>query len=213
MRTLRQETYRPDLRAKEHLVLKDRVLLTQVNAAALQYVGSENNVSAKDLMSGKDLPCALMSTPWQEAPYIVVGRDRTITFAELAERTRRAGTAQVRLRKHPHTTVLSVTASRTNQIDGQQAITFILSPERELSPQVPPSQIESKAETHGDPNAPVDAATLLDSLPESTVAIDRNGTVIAVGRSRMNSGKQNDAELSAIRVGTNYLDACRRGLQ
>jgi PAS domain S-box-containing protein len=54
----------------------------------------------------------------------------------------------------------------------------------------------------------VDAGTLLDSLPESTVALDRDGRIIAASQSWMDFGEANDAVPSRIGVGTNYLTAC-----
>lgn len=201
--------------------------MTQANAAALSYLGCENDASSEDL------PEVLMATSWQEDPYIVVGTDRTITLANLAKRTYRNGTTHVRLRKSPGTPLFSVVASCTKRIDGGQTITFILSPETEPSqaspthepssdpassdPASPRAQAESEAELEAEsreePAVSVDAGTLLDSLPESTVALDRDGRIIAVSESWMDFGKDNDAVPSRIGPGTNYLSACLTGQQ
>jgi hypothetical protein len=50
----------------------------------------------------------------------------------------------------------------------------------------------------------------LDELPEHTAIVDSSGAIVAVNRAWKRFAKDNEADLSKVSEGANYLDVCER---
>src|SRR5918992_840304 len=50
----------------------------------------------------------------------------------------------------------------------------------------------------------------LDELPEHTAIVDNSGAIVAVNKAWQRFAEDNEAELSKVSEGVNYLDVCER---